>query len=102
MRVASLQHWLRQSDLALKDDGPFAHLLVESWIEAEGIEPTSRSAQLAVLAGPLVYIHQNCRVQDLYGKRWEKPPAPDARRFQLIDQASAARAFYEVALFLKG
>ena len=101
LRVASLRHWLRQTDFALKDDGPFAHLLVESWIAAEQIEPTSHAARIAALAGPLRYIHDNCRLDGYYGKRWDTPPAPDARRFQLIDQASAARAYFEVALLLK-
>jgi uncharacterized protein YyaL (SSP411 family) len=95
MRTASVHRWLGPNH-ELKDSGRFAHLLLESWIRAESIDPTTRSARMAAFVDPLVYVHAVCRKDGLYGNRWDGPPATDQRQFELIDQASAARGFFEV------
>jgi uncharacterized protein YyaL (SSP411 family) len=101
MQRASRRHWLSPQG-ALADDGPFAHLLLEAWIRADSAHPESPEAEkdskLHAITGPLSYLHEHCRRDGFYGKRWEQPPAPDQKRFQLIDQAAAARAYFEAAL----
>lgn len=97
MRAASNQRWLGPDRHELKDDGPFAHLLLEAWVRAESIDPTPQAARTTALVDPLVFIHESCRGDGFYGNRWDRPPAADQTRFQLIDQAAAARAFWDVA-----
>ncbi len=92
--------WISSQTGALRDDGRFAHLLLEAWILAVRTLPLSRirkqQIKSEILAG-MAYLHDEGQVDGLYGKRFYAPPPIDQKRFELIDQVSAARAYYEAA-----
>lgn len=89
MAAASEKRWVDSETGAIKDGGRFAHLLLESWT----FVPTPERKEMARKA--LRWAHDNCRTSDgLYGPQFNRAPAPAKTKFELIDQASAARAFF--------
>lgn len=88
MAEASEKRWIDPETGAIKDGGRFAHLLLDSW----RFVPTSARKEEARRA--LAWLHANGRnAEGLYGPQFDRAPKPDATKFELIDQASAARAF---------
>lgn len=84
-----LNHWFDASSGAFKDDGKFAHLYLEGFL---AIAPTPDNKKKMVAA--LDYVHEKVRGADgRYGNRWDRPYREGQKKFALIDQASAARAF---------
>ena len=89
MAAASEKRWLVAGRLA--DAGRFAHLLVESW----NYVPNDKRRKRARAA--LQWLHDHGRNdRGLYANRFDLSPSPYYKRFELIDQASAARAFLVV------
>ncbi len=89
MASASEKRWVDPETGAIKDGGRFAHLLLESWTYV----PTPARKEEARRA--LVWVHANVRNgSGLYGPQFDKAPKPGVAKFELIDQASAARAFF--------
>lgn len=85
----AIAHWFDPATGALKDEGKFAHLLIEGlWaykLDADLQAKTFRA---------LDYLYEKVRnPQGRYGGRWDKPFDPKREKFELIDQASAARAY---------
>jgi rhamnogalacturonyl hydrolase YesR len=90
MAKSSEKKWLIDGRIA--DEGRFAHLLLESW----NYVPTDDRMQKAREAVKWVWEH--CRTpKGLFGNRFDKAPTADRKKFELIDQASAARAFFYTA-----
>lgn len=88
MAAASEKRWVDPETGAIKDGGRFAHLLLESWT----FVPTPERAEIARKA--LRWVHANgMTAEGLYGPQFNRKPAPGKNKFELIDQASAARAF---------
>jgi rhamnogalacturonyl hydrolase YesR len=88
MASASEKRWVDPETGAIKDGGRFAHLLLDSW----AFVPTPERQEKTRRA--LAWVHANGRnAKGLYGGEFNKPPKPDATKFELIDQASAARAY---------
>ncbi len=88
MAKASEARWVDPETGAIKDGGRFAHLLLESWT----FVPTAERKEKARRA--LAWVHANGRnAQGLYGGEFNRPPREGDKKFELIDQASAARAF---------
>jgi mannose/cellobiose epimerase-like protein (N-acyl-D-glucosamine 2-epimerase family) len=84
-------HWFRESDGALTDGAPFAHLLCESLLFLNRIDGDDRHVNLVRRA--LAMIPEK---DGFHPGRWdERARAGDPVR--LIDQASAARAFLVAA-----
>jgi rhamnogalacturonyl hydrolase YesR len=82
---ASERRWIK--DGRLDDVGRFAHLLVESWQDA----PSPDRKEKATAA--LEWLYRNGRSEKgLYGPSFNRPASAQSR-YELIDQASAARAF---------
>jgi uncharacterized protein YyaL (SSP411 family) len=75
-------------DAKLADAGRFAHLLVESWMlfpSPDRLEEAREAMQ---------WLYESGRSPGgLYGGRFDRAVDPDQRKFELIDTASAARAF---------
>ena len=88
MAVASEKRWVDPETGAIKDGGRFAHLLLDSW----AFVPTPARKEAARRA--LIWVRANGRTPSgLYGGQFNEAPKPDRTKFELIDQASAARAF---------
>ena len=88
MAKASETRWVDPATGAIKDGGRFAHLLLESWkfVPSPGRQEATRRA--------LAWVHKNARTPEgFYGPQFDKRPKPGATKFELIDQASVARAF---------
>jgi rhamnogalacturonyl hydrolase YesR len=103
MMAASTKRWLGSN---LKDEGRFAHLLLDSWIYQRKLVPLGNPHQadndFKTILTPLAWIHGLARSADgFYGKRWDEMPKPDQTTFELIDQSSAARAFFEAAYYFR-
>lgn len=90
MATASEKRWHVNGRLA--DEGKFAHLLLESWLYAPSADRRSKAIQA------LTWLREHgTNSRGFYGARFDKAPEPDQRRFALIDQASAARAYLNSA-----
>lgn len=87
MASASEKRWFVGGKVA--DAGRFAHLLLESW----GYVPTPERREKAKAALEWLW-RQGRNEQGYYGGQFNHPPANDQKRFELIDQASAARAMF--------
>lgn len=85
---AAEKHWF-QADGAIACDGSFAHLLCESLLELHQHSPRPESVKKVMTA--LEKLHALNR-DGGYPKRWEGW-RPNERRIELLQQASAARAF---------
>ena len=113
-RVNDLAETLRSSigrwhgpNGALTDEGPFAHLLCEAWLEAPKSLPEAAQARQAAFQG-LKWLHDHGRDPNgRYGKRWDRsqPVLLDKvllDKWNLIDAASATRAYFVAALASEG
>jgi rhamnogalacturonyl hydrolase YesR len=88
MAKASEVRWLVDGRLA--DYGRFAHLLLESWHYVPGDRRKSRA-----LSALKWLCEHGKNEKGLFGPRFDAPPKPEQSRFELIDQASAARALLD-------
>lgn len=86
MAAASEMRWLVDGKIA--DAGRFAHLLLESWTYV----PSEQRRERARAALEWLWA-QGKNDRGLFGGRFDQPPAKNQGKFELIDQASAARAF---------
>lgn len=89
MAKSSEARWIDPATGALKDEGRFGHLLLESWeyVPTPARKETARKA--------LRWLHEHGKNSEgLYGGRFDVPPKAEQKKFELIDQASAARAYF--------
>jgi len=102
MLDSSLNHWLG-ADGAIHDGGRFAHLLLGAWIRSYAILPKSdplRAKIVGAVRSSLSYVHDNCRRDQYYGDRWDRPVPAGKNNLELIDQASVIRGYFDGARFL--
>jgi uncharacterized protein YyaL (SSP411 family) len=85
---AASSHWLDAKSTLIKDDMAFAHLLFEALHPREG-------ARLGIYLDGLH--SKNMDSKGHYGKRWDDVAKAPRKTFRLIDQASAARAYFVAA-----
>lgn len=90
MAASSEAKWLVGGRFA--DEGKFAHLLLESW---QYVPDQSRLQRARNAMSWLAKEGKNA--QGFYGSRFDRPYNPKQTEFTLIDQASAARAFFVAA-----
>ena len=91
----SLKYWIVSETGAAKDGGRFVHLWFEGLV---AVDPGNLETR-GVIVRALDYTYKNARNSDgRYADRWDRPIDKNRKKFSLIDQASAARAF----LFLAG
>ena len=88
---SSVRHWFAPESGKMKDEGKFAHLLLESWQIAASIDD-----ELATEVGPVVekvraWLRTARNADGWYGPRWDSGPKSVAEP-ALIDQAAVARA----------
>ena len=85
---------------AVKDGGRFAHLLLESLLAVGRLDQNPQ--WLNTVKSSVQFARQNVRDSNgRYAHRWDRPHPQVLESFQLIDQASAARAFFVTALAMR-
>lgn len=92
--------WVDPATGGISDGGRFAHLLLESFLALDRQEPDPRWRK--IVRNALVFVHE--RVRDSnghYANRWNRPQSTPLKEFTLIDQASAARAYWMASLRLR-
>jgi rhamnogalacturonyl hydrolase YesR len=95
LQSASLAHWVQPESGAFKEVGKFMHLLTENWLFAYRLVPGIADPRETLRRG-LVWLHSHGRdVDGHYSERWDM--SGPVRVVNLIDQASAARAFLMAA-----
>lgn len=93
---AAEQMWVDRSTGAITDEAPFAHLLCEAFLALHDEDHDSRWLNISRRAA--AFLHE--RVKDSnghYGRRWDTPPDKPLATWRLIDDASAARAYWMLA-----
>lgn len=92
---AAQAHWI-DDDGAVDDSGRFAHLLLESFLALDELNPSGHWDE--VVKRCVVYLHENVRGEDGgHGNRWRGAPRRSQRQIALLDQASAARIYWLAA-----
>ena len=90
MARASEARWVDPATGAIKDGGRFAHLLLESWAYVPTPERQAKARRA------LTWLRDNCRApRGRFGPRFDRVSDPSQTKFELIDQASAARALMD-------
>jgi len=93
---AAETRWVDSDSGAVRDTGKFAHMLLEAFLAVHRLDRDPRWR--AVVERSLVFIHDKLRdANGRYPSRWDRPSLPPPRSYQLIDQASVARAYFVAA-----
>ncbi len=88
--------WVANDTGALADGGRFAHLLDDSFLAL--YEQSHDPHWLKVATDSLVFLHDKVRdPMNRYGDRWDKPQPTALAEYEMINQASAARAYWAAA-----
>jgi mannose/cellobiose epimerase-like protein (N-acyl-D-glucosamine 2-epimerase family) len=96
MAESAARHWIVAETGAVKDTGKFAHMLLESLLAVD--RQTGRTNWREVVLKSVAFVHdQVADANGRYPSRWDAPTAEPLESFQLIDQASAARAYFVAA-----
>jgi uncharacterized protein YyaL (SSP411 family) len=90
------EHWVDPATGGIADGGPFAHMLLESFLALHQQDPDPRWPQ--ILNRALAFVHDHVRdPAGHYAHRWNRAQTAPLREFTLLDQASAARAYWVAA-----
>jgi uncharacterized protein YyaL (SSP411 family) len=97
---SAMARWIVPETGAVKDGGRFAHLLLESLLAVGRLDRDPR--WLKTVGCSIVFVHKNVRDPNgRYAHSWGRPQTGKLESFQLIDQASAARAYFAAALAMR-
>lgn len=101
MADAALTRWQDPETGAYKDGGRFAHLLVESLLANDRLEGKARYLPSVLRA--LTFVREQVRdPQNRYPEHWHKPQTTPLPKCELINQASAARAYFAASRAVSG
>lgn len=92
MAKSAAQRWCDSETGAVRDFGKFAHMLLEAFLCVHQLDKDRR--WLTIIEKSLRCLHS--RVRDPNGRyppRWDAESTKELKSFELIDQASAARAY---------
>ena len=96
---AAETHWVMSETGGIRDQGRFAHLLLEGFLALHGEDHDPHWLGLEDHA--LRFLHSRVRdAEGHYGASWDRAPEAARLTFPLLDQASAARAYWIGAAFL--
>ena len=88
--------WVVVDTGGIADGGRFAHMLLEAFVAVHGEDGDPH--WLEVVQRALVFVHDKVRdAEGRYPSRWDRPTESPLRSFTLIDEASAARAYFVAA-----
>jgi len=95
MMKSSRLKWLK--DGQYQDLARFAHLLLESWLIASDLVPESK-IEFKTIANPILELGKSVRAtKGPYPERWSVFAPEEGKEAPLINQASFARACFELA-----
>lgn len=90
--------WIEPDTGAVKDSGRFAHMLLESLLALD--ELAKGASWQSTVYNCLAFVRLSVRdPMGHYPGGWDAPPASAIKTIHLIDQASAARAYFAAANF---
>ena len=93
---AAEAHWVVGETGGIRDTGRFAHLLLEGFLAL--YDEDHDEHWLDVDRRALTFLHAQVRdVNGHYGDHWDRPPEMPRRVIPLLDEASAARAYWVAA-----
>lgn len=95
MMKSSQQKWLKNG--RYQDLARFAHLLLESWLIASELVPESK-IDFETIASPILDLTKSARTNNgHFPERWSVTAPEEGKEMPLINQASFARACFELA-----
>ena len=89
--------WVRSSDGLIADDGKFGHKLIEAFCAVHDVDHDPHWP--AVITRCVAALRHHRDSHGWYLKRWDATPPEVIEHPRLIDQASAARAFWLAARY---
>lgn len=96
---AAQARWVDPATGGIKDGGPFAHHLCEAFLALN--DEDRDAAWLRTVRRALDFVHGQVRdANGHYGTRWDRSAAAPLTTFSLLDQASAARAYWAFAAYV--
>jgi rhamnogalacturonyl hydrolase YesR len=94
---ASVDYWIDPETGAMSDSGKFAHMLLEALLAVDKLD--AESDWKPTVSKSLAFVHNELRdARGRYPRRWDGRRDRDANTMTLLDQASAVRAFFMLAL----
>ena len=94
---AAAAKWVRPADGAIQAEPAMAHKLAETFLDLFGIDTDAHRRDLTARA--IEYAHSHCRDPNgWYSRRWDDSSVAALDPIRLIDQASAARTFWILAV----
>lgn len=100
MAQSAAARWIVPDAGAVKDSGRFAHMLLESLLSVDQVAGDTRWQ--STVGASLAFVHEHLRDPNgHYPSSWQRPQEIAIETFQLIDQASVARADFAAANFLR-
>ena len=97
---ASKAKWVR-ADGSMDDTGRFAHLLLGSFLELGRVDHDPQWIEMTKKVA--VYLHDQVRDPNgHYPENWRTPQKTPLKEIPLIDNASVARTYWELAAEMKG
>ncbi len=92
---AAIDYWIDGATGGVKNGARFAHMLVEALLRLPG---TGREERRQIVRRALQFVHKEVRDPNgWYAEPWDRPQQGALAAVQLIDQASAARAYWVAA-----
>lgn len=89
--------WVVPETGGIADGGRFAHLLLESFLAVH--ERDADPHWLEIVRDALTYVHEHVRDPNgRYASRWDRSVSEPLKEFMLLDQASAARAYWVASM----
>ncbi len=93
---AAEARWVVGETGGIRDTGRFAHLLLEGFLSLQAVDHNAHWTELDRRA--LFFLHAQVRdANGHYGEHWDHAPETPRETFPLLDQASAARAYWVAA-----
>jgi uncharacterized protein YyaL (SSP411 family) len=90
-----MEQWV-QDNGGIRDEGRFAHLFTGSLLELYHLD--KKSVWRKTVEKSLRYVYENLRdANGHYGRRWHRPIRGPVEECELLEMASPARAYWELA-----